>query len=277
MPDVSLAPSRPVMDARDFSVDLFRTLFERHGCVLVRNMISPERIKILRDIAQLTYQHYDALMEGHRQGREPTPEMSIYFRPTPLTENAKFYDRFRRYGSLMLAEMIMAAAMVAPTLAQSPVLPAIQDWLGTEPFLGLNASSVRKSELGSSVRRVFHQDGNFLGGLEGATVNCWIAADHCGVDAPALEVYPWRIQDLMPCGGEGAAVAWEIPEQDVYDRFGRENMWIPEFAPGDAMVFDHVHVHRTHKTDSMTKERYAFENWMFPATSANADKLLMAI
>ena len=38
---------------------------------------------------------------------------------------------------------------------------------------------------------------------------------------------------------------------------------IPEFAPGDALMFDERCLHRTHLKLTMTRSRYALECWMF--------------
>jgi ectoine hydroxylase-related dioxygenase (phytanoyl-CoA dioxygenase family) len=37
----------------------------------------------------------------------------------------------------------------------------------------------------------------------------------------------------------------------------------PEFAPGDALLFDHLLLHRTAAGEEMTRERYAIETWFF--------------
>ena len=79
-----------------------------------------------------------------------------------------------------------------------------------------------------------------------------------------MEVFPQRVEQLLPVGEEGATIPWEITEETVYQQLGAENAWIPEFRAGDAFIFDHIHVHRTHVTPKMTKDRYALECWMFP-------------
>ena len=79
-----------------------------------------------------------------------------------------------------------------------------------------------------------------------------------------MEVFPQRLDHLLPAGGPNAAVSWEIAEETVYRTLGKENAWYPEFRLGDAFLFNHTHVHRTHLTPSMTKDRYALECWMFP-------------
>jgi hypothetical protein len=113
-----------------------------------------------------------------------------------------------------------------------------------------------------------------FGDIATQTINCWIALDPCGVDAPAMEVYPHRMPELMKAGDSDAIVPWEISEQMVYARLGKENFWTPEFAPGDAFIFDHMHLHRTHLTSRMTRDRFAMENWMFPITEPYRDRVL---
>jgi hypothetical protein len=44
----------------------------------------------------------------------------------------------------------------------------------------------------------------------------------------------------------------------------------PRFEPGDALLFDHLMLHRTASEPSMTKRRYAIETWFF-APSAYPD------
>lgn len=37
----------------------------------------------------------------------------------------------------------------------------------------------------------------------------------------------------------------------------------PDFEAGDALLFDHMFVHRTGTDPRMTKSRYALETWFF--------------
>jgi hypothetical protein len=41
----------------------------------------------------------------------------------------------------------------------------------------------------------------------------------------------------------------------------------PEFRAGDALLFDHLLLHRTAARPGMVRERYAMETWMFAPTS----------
>jgi len=37
----------------------------------------------------------------------------------------------------------------------------------------------------------------------------------------------------------------------------------PVFGPGDALLFDHLLLHRTAVSPGMTRDRYAIESWFF--------------
>jgi hypothetical protein len=51
---------------------------------------------------------------------------------------------------------------------------------------------------------------------------------------------------------------------DLVAELAQENPTvIPEFAPGDAILFDQILLHRTHLTEAMTEIRYALECWFF--------------
>jgi hypothetical protein len=41
----------------------------------------------------------------------------------------------------------------------------------------------------------------------------------------------------------------------------------PEFSPGDALLFDHLFLHRTGVSSGMTRQRWAIETWFFAPSS----------
>jgi hypothetical protein len=41
----------------------------------------------------------------------------------------------------------------------------------------------------------------------------------------------------------------------------------PKLGPGDALLFDHLFLHRTGVDPGMTRERYAIESWFFAPSS----------
>jgi hypothetical protein len=256
------ATNRPVIDAKDLSSAQFKTLMQHYGCVLVRGLISVPDVLQMRAITAQTYEIYDR--DYHETKFGGAPSDGLFIQPEAFLKDRSLLRTFRDYGGLLLSSCPLAATSVVAMLSRSPVRTYIEDYFGAPIGLSANSSSVRLSERSSTVRRVFHQDGNFLGGKDTETINCWIALDPCGVDAPSMEVFPQRVDHLMPVGEAGATTPWEIQEEVVYRQLGKDNAWVPEFRAGDAFLFDHTHVHRTHVTPMMKKDRYALECWMFP-------------
>ncbi len=270
--DERLSLDLPVLDAKDLTAASLRERLARNGCCQIRNLLRMSDVLMLRDLAERTYQEFDA---GAADALE-----SARNRPQVLINRDAYCDHlpnvkiFRQFGSIPMSYCAVFTEALCSALERTAVPPALSAWFGARVGVSLNASSVRYSELDNEVRRVFHQDGNFLGGEAAQTVNCWIALDPCGRDAPGLEVFPFRVDRLIPAGGDGAIVPWEIEESLTYRELGADRSWIPEFQPGDAFLFDHQHVHRTHKTDAMTRSRYAIECWMFPSLKRHQSKLL---
>jgi hypothetical protein len=262
----------PIIDAKDLTSPLFTELMRRHSCLMVRGLLGMVDALKLRSIAARTYEIYDSTYEATANGGKPAEEN--YISPDAYRGSRADIKHFRNFGSLVLSFCPMAAGSIIPILSRSPVRACVEDYFGAPIGLSINSSSVRLSERSSTVRRVFHQDGNFLGGPDAETINCWIALDPCGVNAPSMEVYPQRVDGLLPAGEGGSIVPWEIDEEVVYGTLGKENAWIPEFRPGDAFLFDHTHVHRTHATPTMTKDRFALECWMFPIKERYRKELL---
>lgn len=262
----------PIIAAKDLTPALFETLMRRHSCVMVRNLIGMADTLNLRALAARTFEIYDRTFAETEAGGAPSE--ADYVTDDAYKESRRDMANFRRFGSLLLSSCPMAAGSIAPVLSKSAMRSCVEAYFGGPIGLSLNSSSVRLSERTASVRRVFHQDGNFLGGFDAETINCWIALDPCGSVAPGMEVFPQRLPELLPAGQAEAVVPWEISEETVYSRLGKENAWIPEFSPGDAFLFDHTHVHRTHFTEKMTRDRHAFECWMFPIKERYRKELL---
>jgi hypothetical protein len=60
---------------------------------------------------------------------------------------------------------------------------------------------------------------------------------------------------------------WSVSET-IVDEVARDAPVVaPHFRAGDALLFDHLLLHRTAVGPQMTRERYAMENWMFAPSS----------
>jgi hypothetical protein len=108
----------------------------------------------------------------------------------------------------------------------------------------------------------WHQDGSFLdAGVR--TINVWLALSRCGGDepTPGLEVVPKRVPDILPV--DGVLSPHSIAAELVAEVAADAPLCRPEFAPGDALLFDERFLHRTHLAEHMTRARLALECWFF--------------
>lgn len=111
----------------------------------------------------------------------------------------------------------------------------------------------------------YHQDMSFLPRFvqgDSFLINCWIPMSACGTDTPGLEVLPVRLNSLAtltPRNDVGVYGYINVAEETVLNQAGRETLWIPEFQPGDVMLFDPYTLHRTHQKPGMTGTRYSIE------------------
>lgn len=269
----ALEPSYPIIEAADLTPERFAGLLRAHSCLLARGLFDRADVLRLRDAATKTYGVYDRGMAAIKAGAEPPSDVNI-ITADGFGKSRDELANFRRFGSLVLGFCPYAVGVVSTVLSKSQIKGCVEAYFDQPIGLSLNSSSVRLSEIGNDIRRVFHQDGSFLGGADAETINCWIALDDCGVDAPGLEVFPQRVKELLPVGGPGAVTSWEVSESDAYDRMGADQAWFPTFKAGDAFIFDHMHLHRTHLTEAMTRDRFAAECWMFPIKERYRSELL---
>ena len=78
-----------------------------------------------------------------------------------------------------------------------------------------------------------------------------------------MDIVPRRVDHVVPTGTDGAIFDWSIAPSVVTEAALGTPVIRPVFEPGDALLFDHLFVHRTAAEPTMTHERYAMETWMF--------------
>ncbi len=108
----------------------------------------------------------------------------------------------------------------------------------------------------------WHQDGAFLG--EGIrALNVWIALTPCGRDSPGLDLLPRRLDEIVETGTRGSYFDWAVGGDLVAELAQETPVVRPEFAAGDALLFDEMYLHRTATDPSMLHSRYTIETWCF--------------
>ncbi len=164
-----------------------------------------------------------------------------------------------------LTQLPLDPVDVLATVASAPVAAELEAALGPSPWCNVSQSWLRHGRPPHS----WHQDGalrhDFLAhagrpapadaALTMRTL--WIALTPCGRDAPGLQ---W-IDAPLP----GLLQPAELTEEAVAERFGPQQVRHAELAPGQALLFDGLLLHRTHLTPEMSGQRCSLELRFFRA------------
>jgi hypothetical protein len=250
-------------DPGDLTVATLRRGLAQHGCVLVRGLISAERAEGLARGIDRALGAFDSCQADGSVAASP------WFVPfAPQTTGPLAQRRLgwvRASGGLWAADSPRMLFELTELIDETGIGALVEGFLGERPALSANKCTLRRVPVDTNTN--WHQDGAFLG-RHVRTLNLWLALSSCGTDAPGLEVVPQRFDEVLPTGTEGALFNWSV-SPDVVARAagGADTVLRPEFSPGDALLFDHLFLHRTGVTPGMTRERWAIESWFFaPST-----------
>lgn len=257
----------PSVAAADLTAPLIRGAFLAYGCLIVRGLVPADRAAALQAGIDRVFAGRDDHLEGVPVER--TTPWYKPFEPEPEYVNSVTLGRgFVGKGSgIWTADSPRLLFDLLSTYEDAGMREIVSEYLGERPALSVNKGTLRRAapKVGTEW---WHQDGAFLGaGIR--SLNIWLSLNASGIDAPGLEVVPKRIDHIVETGTEGADFHWSVGDAVVERESGGE-LARPVFHPGDAMLFDHLFLHRTGTTPEMTKTRYATETWFF-APSAYPD------
>ena len=191
--------------------------FLSRGVAVIHNFLSKEHVSALLEMANTVYA---AREERAARGEQPAPNQQMYIQRTILLED------FTLDGQ------------PAQDACANPILNLAAQYLGGEPKVYTNSLVRRVGPKASSVHLPFHQDQRLL---EKPLVNIWIALSESGRYAPGLEIVVANSEELLPTSGDPGSVMGfmrhEISEKTVLERFGKDALWRPVLAAGDALVF----------------------------------------
>jgi hypothetical protein len=251
----------PVVGAKELTAEVVAGGVLGHGSLIVRGLVDPERARQLGEGIDRAFEARDA----HELSGESGPWYTE-FEPKPEYEAAIKVGRgFVKTGSgAWLADSPRMMFDLLETFEAARLREVITGYLGERPAISVNKGTLRraKPDVGTAW---WHQDGAFLG--EGIrSLNVWLSLSHCGRDAPGLEIVSRRIDRIVEAGTEGADFDWSVGDPVVRQVAG-DQIAKPVFEPGDAVLFDHLLLHRTGVDPSMTATRYATETWFFAPSS----------
>lgn len=242
--------------------DLVRDHIGRWGCALVRGLVPSHGITRLVGAIDDAFRDFDALSRG-----EIAPCSAI----DPLdglAEGEALRGWVRKGGGVLAVDAPRSLETLLAVYAELGLDRLIAGYLGERPALSAEKCTLRRAD--PSLIGGWHQDGSFLGaGIR--ALNVWIAVSDCGVDAPGLDVVPRRIERLLPTGTNDA-LPWMIAHEEALAALDGAPLWRPRFQAGDALLFDHLLVHRTAVSPGMTRARYAIESWFFAPSAYPSDQ-----
>jgi hypothetical protein len=270
----ALEPAPPggfEVDAATFTSDTLATGLLRHGHVLVRGLVPPERVARLRDAVERSFEaHRVVALAGPSDATRPWCD--------PLAGVADLdAHRFmaRAACGILAADSPRALCELLDTMRSLGIDRMIADYFGERPALSARKCTLRRVRVRDwrVYWRLFlanwHQDGAFLGrGVR--TVNAWLALSACGRRAPGMQLVPLRLDRLLATGDHETSFDWTVSRQTIARALPGIPIWEPEFLPGDALFFDHWFLHRTAPRPWHWRTRYAIESWFF-APSVYAD------
>jgi Phytanoyl-CoA dioxygenase (PhyH) len=250
-------------DPRDLDLATLRRGLARQGCVLVRGLIPPERAEALARGVDRALAAFD---ECEASGAESAPPWYVPFAPANAGDLASRRRGWvRASGGLWTADSPRMLFELTELADDTGIAALIDAYFGERPALSANKCTLRRVPIDTNTN--WHQDGAFLG-RQVRSLNLWLALSPCGVDASGLDIVPQRLDEILPTGTEGAYFNWSVSPQVVEDAAGGPDAIVsPEFGPGDALLFDHMFLHRTGITPGMTQERWAIEAWFFAPSS----------
>jgi Phytanoyl-CoA dioxygenase (PhyH) len=251
----------PEVTSEKLTVDTVRSGIQRHGSVLVRGLVDGERVDRLKADIDRAFDAFDAEARGER-----SPNLAGWYRPVahPLISDED-RTRKRSRGSILAFESPPTLFDLIETMNDVGAGEVAHRYFGERPAILARKVTLRR--MAHNFGGGWHQDGAFMGsGIR--SLNVWLALSHCGDNAPGLDVVGRRFDDLLPTGN-GAYAAWGIKAEDA-ERAGAGVTVRPIFEAGDALMFDHMCLHRTGADHGMTDGRYAIETWFFAPSTYGA-------
>jgi hypothetical protein len=256
------------VSADELDVDAVRHGWSHTGALHVRGLVPPDRVAELVAGIDSALTAYETDQDGHPDDVDPawyTP-FAAPARVASGAEKARVDEAMRRKwvrdnGSLRTASSPRMAFNLFELVDELRLGQLMSDFLGARPLLSANKCTLRRVVPKDQPPGGWHQDGAFLGQYAGA-FNVWLALTDCGVDAPGLDIVPRRFDQVL-ASGEGAPFEWSLSGATVERAADGVPIVRPTFKAGDALLFDHLCVHRTATNSQMTRSRFAIEAWFF--------------
>jgi len=249
----------PEIRAKELAAEVIASAIQHHGSLLVRGLMRPEDVALVHEAIDATIDARASVSDKMSEAAWP------WYKPLKLAP----------YGSLsvdreIFSKLDTALAVDSPrtlfrhleALDHAGFIDVVKEYFDEPVAISGRKSTIRRTA--PEAPTGWHQDGNYFG-LGSRSLNIWTAYSPCGADAPSLDVVAQPFEDILT--SDGAEFYHKAVDHDSAVAFGEENIVRPVFDAGDALLFDHLTLHRTGVDNSMSKLRYAIEMWFFAAST----------
>jgi hypothetical protein len=252
------AAGLPEIPAAQLTTEILAGAILHHGALLVRGLIAPDEARKLADGITRAIDGFEAWTANRALPATP------WFTPADISVYGKLSNTrpwILGGGGAWAADSPRMLFEWVELLERTGMIDLVAGYLRERPALSVGKTTLRR--VPASLNGTgWHQDGAFLG-KDVRSVNLWLALSPCGRDASAIDLVPKRIPYIVETGTQGAIFDWSVGT-GVVDTLAQDApVASPEFAAGDALLFDHLFLHRTSLPPNRTKDRWAIESWMF--------------
>lgn len=267
----------PVIRPEELSAERVRAAIVTSGCVHVPGLVPAERAKELAHGIDRTFAACDA-RSGDGSATEAAPADEGWYEPFKPSRGWRLGGGRkwnRDGGAIWAADSPLLMFDLLDTFEAAGVRELVTGYLGERPALSMNKSVLRRVSPETSGAD-WHQDGAFLGS-EIRSLNVWLTLSRCGDVAPGMDVVPRRLEEIVETGSEGANFDWSVSPAVIERVAGGAGVARPIFEAGDALLFDHLFLHRTASDPGMTRDRYAVETWFFAPSAYPAEQVPLVL
>jgi len=260
----------PEINATDLTPALLGGALLHHGSLIVRGLTDAATASGLQQEVDAAFAARDRYKAG-----APSGETSPWYAPVPGDELAGTRQWAEQCDAMWSADSPRALADIIALFQATGVIDTIAGYLGERPALSVVKSTLRRVPV--TAGGDWHQDGAFLG-EHIRSVNVWLALSDCGADAAGLDIVGRRLPYVLQTGSHGSFFNWSVGGGVVAMlEEGGARIESPVFQAGDALLFDHLMLHRTAIRPGMTKSRWASENWFFAPSSYPMDQVPLVV
>ncbi len=244
----------PFIRASELSPELVRAALAQHGSLLIRGLLDTATATGFVEGLDQALDQLAAVRKGN-----PAEAETPFYAPDYDPEQPRGRGFIHSTGGILAIDSPRLMTRLIDAFRQLGIDELVTQYLGERPAISIEKCTLRRMKL--LPQASWHQDGAFLGDVR--SLNLWIALTPCGTHAPGLDIVAKPLDGMVESGTGDAMFPWCVGDEMARQVAGAGGIASPEFAAGDAVIFDHTNLHRTRLIEGMTSQRHAIETWFF--------------